>query len=177
MKSHETLNRFEAAYAQFNTCIQDLLEELLLAPMSGWTPHAVVAHLTGWNRNMIIGCRNIIHGITPYYYADASHNYSNINALFVAIYQGWDKTRLLKELAIAKAELVAFLVSLEPNEWEADHGVIHHRGGAATIKLTIDSLSQDYLQHAREISAFAIQMGVQGKPVTTKSDVGTSISG
>jgi hypothetical protein len=47
--------------------------------------------------------------------------------------------------------LLNYLRSLAEEEWNADHGVRHYRGGPATVGSTIDSLTGDYRYHTKEI--------------------------
>ena len=58
---------------------------------------------------------------------------------------------LLQQMANTKDALVSYLKTVEKNEWELDTGVVHYRGGAATIARCVDSLLRDYRKHREEI--------------------------
>ena len=62
---------------------------------------------------------------------------------------------MLAELSTSKEELIQYLVSLDASIWDADYGVQHHRGGAATVARTVKSLGDDYQDHRQEIEAWA----------------------
>ncbi len=121
------------------------------APMAGWSPRDVVAHLIHWNRLMIAACQSILKGETPTYYADHAYNYRNINAEAVAKYNSLDKSVMLSELETSLGELQAFARGLNPADLDAETGVMHYRGVPATVTCTLGSLAQDYEEHAREI--------------------------
>jgi hypothetical protein len=86
------------AYQDFTKLILSLTEELFLSSMDGWAPRDVVAHLIGWNNLMIDASSSILVGQPPSYYADASNDYSNINAGFTAQYSSRSKKELLAAL-------------------------------------------------------------------------------
>ena len=151
MDSLNRLTSFEHAVEEFSDCIMQVPDGLFLSPTNGWTPRDVIAHLIAWNAEMLKVCMGIQRGETPAYYTDAPNDYSNWNARFVAEHDSHDKTTLLYELDDTKNELLYYLRSLAPEEWDADHGVIHYRGGPATISRTIESLAGDYRHHTKEI--------------------------
>jgi Protein of unknown function (DUF1706) len=142
------------AYQTFRDVILSIPADHYLAPMNGWSPRDTVAHLVGWNRAMIEACQELSRGQTPAYYKERAIDYRDMNAGFVARYAAQDRDALLSELAESLDELRRYLSGLEPGDWEADHGVVHYRGGAATVARTITSLAGDYQHHAQEIRAW-----------------------
>jgi hypothetical protein len=154
VNSSNRLISFERAVEEFNNCIMQVPESLFLSPMDEWTPRDVIAHLIAWNGEMLKVCRGIQRGETPAYYADAPNDYRNLNARFVAEHDAQEKITLLHELEDTKNELINYLRALAAEEWDADHGVIHYRGGPATISRTIESLAGDYRHHTKEILAW-----------------------
>jgi hypothetical protein len=151
MDSSSHLLSFERAVEEFADCIAQVPEGLFLSPMDGWAPRDVIAHLIAWNGEMLKVCRGIQRGETPAYYADAPNDYRNLNARFVAEHDSQEKIRLLHELDDTKNELIDYLRALAAEEWDADFGIVYHRGGPATISRTIESLAGDYRHHTREI--------------------------
>ncbi len=91
MHNQSALKSYELVVKDFCECIISLPEALFLSPMSGWSPRDVVAHLIGWNRQMIDASAAILRGETPAYYADAPNDYRNINAGFVNQYASHDR--------------------------------------------------------------------------------------
>lgn len=151
METKEFMAQFEETFSRFETLLRSLSDELFLSPMNEWSPRDVVAHLIGWNRITINGCKDIKAGRPPFYHADAGDDYKNINAQFVTRYSSRDREVLLDELRTTKEKLILYLKSLDPMEWEADYGVQYHRGGAATIARTVAGTMQDYQRHLGEI--------------------------
>jgi hypothetical protein len=148
------LAQFEETVTCFVILIRSLPEDAFLEPMNGWSPRDVVAHLAGWNGLMITSCQDILQGQAPAYYADAANDYRNINAGFVARFSARDREALLAELIASRQSLVSYLQGLDPSEWQADHGVEHHRGGPATVAGVLASLEHDYQAHTRQIEAW-----------------------
>lgn len=139
------------ACQHFSKLIDSLSNEQFLAPMNGWAPRDVVAHLIGWNHLMIESSLSILAGNPPSYYADAPNDYSNINASFTTKYSSQSKQELLEELQSSIEQLVKFIDGLPDQELAADHGVRHHSGDPATIADVIEALAGDYQEHTREI--------------------------
>jgi len=139
------------AYQHFSKLIDSLSNEEFLSPMNGWAPRDVVAHLIGWNSLKIEASLSILAGNPPSYYDDAPNDYSNINASFTAGHSSRSKQELLAELQSSMETLEKFIDSLPVEELTANHGVLHHSGEPATIADVIDSLADDYQDHARQI--------------------------
>ena len=51
------LNALQEAFARFRDCVAALPGERFLERMNGWSPRDVTAHLIGWNRYTVEGCR------------------------------------------------------------------------------------------------------------------------
>lgn len=151
MEPSEYLLTIRNAYEAFYQCILWLSDNLFLEAMDGWAPRDVVAHLIGWNGNMITACNQILKGETPTYYQDAAHDFQHINANFVAQYPSTDKEIMLSLLAESFEKFEAFLHGLDPGDFEADHGVLHYSGDPANVGRVIRSLAGDYDHHRREI--------------------------
>jgi hypothetical protein len=156
MAGSGTLDTFIESYETFRVAASAVPDELFLTPMEegGWSPHDTVAHLVDWTREMIQAGRDLLAGKTPYYYSERTIDYRDMNARFVAAHASEDKSALLAGLARTEAELVAFARSLDPAEMDADHGVVHYRGGPATVATTLNSLGSDYRHHAGDIRAW-----------------------
>ncbi len=142
---------FDNVFLEFCDCIRSVPDRRFLEPMNGWSPREVVAHLIGWHYRMIQACQEIRRGQAPGYYADAANDYANLNAASVAQFMSCSKEELLKELITSRQEFLNYLGTLDPSEWDADHGVAHHRGGPATAGRIVEALLGDYRQHTKEI--------------------------
>ena len=126
MQNKDPLLLLRDNYQAFRDRIISLSVHDFLAPMYGWSPRDVVAHLIGWNRHMIQACSSILVNEEPAYYADAPNNFSNINAAFVREYPSMSKLELLSQLETSLEELVDFLLALDLDELTARHEVIHY---------------------------------------------------
>ncbi|HJW89593.1 MAG TPA: DinB family protein [Anaerolineales bacterium] len=149
------LAQLSEAQARFKAVIQALPEARFLEKMSGWSLRDVSAHLIGWNRYILDGCRAISAGLAPSYHADAPNDYRHINAEFVSLYAATDRQALMEELDATLKTLLEYLRGLAAADWEADHGIEYYRGGRATIASSVESLARDYHEHAEEIEAWA----------------------
>lgn len=127
MGSVDCLRSLKGAYEDFRDCILSIPEDLYLSLIDRWSPRDIVAHLVGWNRNMIEACDAILRGEAPSYYVDAPSDYKNINAAFVARYSSQNKTELLNDLASSIEELQRYVGRLDQTELDADHGVAPSR--------------------------------------------------
>lgn len=151
MNNQEAVITLKRAYQDFVDLIRTLSDEQFLAPMDGWAPRDVTAHLIGWNDFMIEVSSSILAGKTPSYYEDAPNDFSTINAGFTAKYASKSIQEMLDELKASLERLEAFLLGLPPGEIEKEHGARHYRGGPATVGRTIVSLAGDYQHHTLEI--------------------------
>jgi len=146
-----SIARLQSAADGFLTSIQALPEHLFLARIDDWTPRDVTAHLAWWNNNMLVACKDLQEGRTPSYYADTLNDYRTINAQTVAQFDTKEKRVLLAQLKSTLFEFKEYLMSLDAKDWDADRGVQHPRGGAATISRIVESLIGDYESHTKQI--------------------------
>jgi len=159
MSSQTTSLSLGDAYQDFAKLILSLPDEQFLAPMNGWTPRDVVAHLIGWNGLMIEASQSILAGRPPSYYADTKNDYSHINAGFTKKYASPSKQELLAELKSSMEKFEAFISTLPKKELTAEHGVVHYSGLPATVGKIMNSLAGDYQYHTRQISEWLIKKG------------------
>ena len=158
MDNPQHLPSLQRAFQDFSNCILVLPEALFLSPMNGWSPRGVVAHLIGWNQQMIDASATILRGETPAYYADAPNDYRNINAGFVNRNASRSKAILLDELRSSMKDFEQYIDSLDKSELTASHGVVHYSGRPATVAGIIDSLTGDYREHLRQINAWLLNI-------------------
>ena len=142
----------ETAYKDCIQTLQSLSAENFLKSLGDWTARDIAAHFIGWNRITLIGCSELREGVEPFYFYDGTNDYRKINASFFEKFTSSDRDELLKEIVITKDVLVVYLKSIDDSEWELDMGIVHYRGGAATIARCVDSLIRDYRKHRQEIA-------------------------
>ena len=154
MDNQNALHAYELAYKDFYDCIISLPEGLFLSPMNGWSPRDVIAHLIGWNQQMVDASQAILRGETPAYYADAPNDYCYINAGFVNKHASRSKMELLEELGTSKDDFERYVRSLEQSELTTNYGIMHYSGRPATVAGIIASLTGDYQEHLRQINGW-----------------------
>ena len=153
MQTNPQIKQLDQAVSNFKTCIRDLPESKLLQPINGWTPRDVIAHLIGWNRRTITGCRQIKTGELPSYFSDAENDFSNVNAESLDLYIRTDRGLLLDELEDSSQALQNYLLFLDSTDWQTDFGA-HYRDSTITIENTVADLIKDYDNHREEIQAW-----------------------
>ena len=153
MQTNPQTKQLGQAVSKFKTCIQDLPESKFLQPINGWTPRDVLAHLIGWNRLYITGCREIKTGEQPSYFSDDENDYSNVNAESLEMYATIDQGLLLDELEDSSQALQNYLLFLPPDDWQTDFGA-RYRDSTITIENTVADLIKDYDDHREEIQAW-----------------------
>jgi len=141
----------ETAYKDFMQTLQSLSAENFIKSLGDWTARDIAAHFIGWNRITLIGCSELREGVEPFYFHDGTNDYRKINANFLEKFPSSNRDELVKEILITKDVLIVYLKSIDENEWELDTGIVHYRGGPATIARCVDSLIRDYRKHRQEI--------------------------
>lgn len=150
MTIDEEISRLGGSVDEFAKTIASLGAERFLEKLDGWSPRDVVAHLIGWNRQVIEGADQIKRAELPSYDIDPGEDYSKVNAELIRLYPSKDAQELLEELRLSADELAGYLRSLDPEDWSRDFGV-RHAGSAVTIAGTVDELIADYHHHRRQI--------------------------
>jgi len=141
----------ETAYKDFMQTLQSLSAENFIKSLGDWTARDIAAHFIGWNRITLIGCSELREDVEPFYFHDGTNDYRKINANFLEKFPSSNRDELVKEILITKDVLIVYLKSIDENEWELDTGIVHYRGGPATIARCVDSLIRDYRKHRQEI--------------------------
>jgi hypothetical protein len=149
----QQLADLEEAYVQFVECVRGLTPEGFLGSLGDWAPRDIVAHFIGWNRITLVGCGEIREGAEPFYFHNGTNDYREVNAGFFRHFSTSDREELLTDIAVTKGALVSYLKTVSEGEWERDMGVVHYRGGPATVARCVDSLIRDYRKHREEIAA------------------------
>ncbi len=157
MSKTDQLVQFDMAFGHFVRLVESIRPEEFLASLGDWTPRDIVAHLVGWNRNVLVGCQQIQSGLQPFYHVDGPNDYRALNAEIIARFNSTDRPALLRELSKGRDLLVSYLEGVDEHEWNKDFGVQHYRGGPATIARAVESLTADYVNHAAEIAAQPVQ--------------------
>lgn len=147
----EQLSDLELAYEAFIQTAKGLSPTDLMESLGDWTPRDILAHFIGWNRITLAGCAELREGIEPFYFYDGTNDYRKVNAPFFERFNSTDCDILLTQIKATMGALAAYLWTVGENEWELDTGIVHYRGGPATVARCVDSLIRDYRKHREEI--------------------------
>lgn len=147
----EQLIDLDLAYKAFIQTINEISPENFIKPIGDWTPRDIVAHLIGWNRITLVGCAEICEGVEPFYFYDGTNDYRKVNEPFFKRFDSKNQGILLDKMEFTKNALISYLKTMDEKEWELDTGIIHYRGGPATVARCVDSLIRDYRKHREEI--------------------------
>jgi len=142
----DQIRRFEQCVTNFADSFALLDKQFIQRKITSWTARDIVAHLIGWNLYILQGSRQILRGELPFYDIDPGADYSNINAELISKYSDTDRSVLLKKLADSSSELIAFLRTIDPIDWDRDFGV-RHNDEKLTVKNTMEDLISDYNHH------------------------------
>jgi hypothetical protein len=148
----QQLADLEEAYGLFVECVTGRSREGFLESLGDWAPRDIVAHFIGWNRITSVGCGEIREGVEPFYFHDGTNDYREVNAAFLRRFSSNDREVLLRQMEATKDTLVCYLRMVDEDEWERDTGVVHYRGGVASVARCVDSLIRDYRKHREEIA-------------------------
>jgi len=151
MNKDQQLADLDIAYAAFVGTARRISPQAFLASLGDWTPRDILAHFIGWNRITLIGCRELQEKKEPYYFYDGTNDYRLVNAGFIKQYPSTDRDALLDEIALTLDNLVVYLKGVDEAAWEQDFGIVHYRGGPATVSRCVDSLIRDYRKHREEV--------------------------
>jgi hypothetical protein len=118
------------------------------------SPRDLAARLAGWNRLTVLGCRSLLEGKSPPYYADFGDGYRRVNAELISRFPATERGEVLQELNRTHSETVAAYRDLKSEAWNADRGVRHPDGGPATIRRCLEELSRLYMDSTDEITVW-----------------------
>ncbi|MBI5944286.1 MAG: ClbS/DfsB family four-helix bundle protein [Chloroflexi bacterium] len=148
---NEQLADLKLAYEAFIQTAKGLTPTDLLKSLGDWTPRDILAHFIGWNRITLVGCAELCEGVEPFYFYDGTNDYRKVNASFLEKYNSTDGDILLRQIKTTMSTLASYLWTIDESEWELDTGILHYRGGPATVARCVDSLIRDYGKHRDEI--------------------------
>lgn len=145
------LNDLGSAYSAYMETMSGLSATDLLRSLGDWNARDIAAHFIGWNRITLAGCSALREGAEPFYFHDGTNDYRKVNARFFAQFPSTDKDELLNDVVRTMEILTLYLRTISEPEWELDTGIVHYRGGPATVARCVDSLIRDYRKHRQEI--------------------------
>ncbi|MDP2920440.1 MAG: ClbS/DfsB family four-helix bundle protein [Dehalococcoidia bacterium] len=154
MTKEDQLNNLDNGVEWLISCIETLDDKVFHKKMNDWSPRDVLAHLIGWNRYTVEGCRQIKQGETPDCLVDPGEDFARVNAVSVRKYRSRDKHKLIQELRASSSELNQFLSNTSPTARYTDYGV-KYQGAPLTIRNMVDGLIQDYFHHGKQIQQWA----------------------
>jgi len=142
----DQIRNFELCVKNFANSCASLDKRFIHRKVTGWTARDIIAHLIGWNRYILQGSKQILRGELPFYDINPGPDFSNVNAELILEYYDTDSSVLLKGLTDSTSELVMFLRTIDPDDWDRDFGV-RHKNEKITVKSTMEDLIADYNHH------------------------------
>ncbi len=158
MMIEDQIDLINQSAGEFADCVKSLSGEAFLQKIDQWSPRDILAHLIGWNLFTIKGSEQIRNGEIPFYFDDPGKDFSKINAILLQRHPSRDRQTLLDELQSSTQELIRYLLSLDPEDWDRDFGV-RFEGWTVTIQNSVDALVQDYGNHREQINAWVESLG------------------
>ncbi len=146
----DEVERLHRALAALEESVEALDPDQFLAPLGGWTPRDIVAHLLGWTRYVVEGSEQLRRGEVPFYDVDPGDDYRHVNAALIRRHASRDPAALFTELGAAVSALADYLKPLDPDDWTRDFGV-RHQGETVRIADTVGELIDDFEHHTHQI--------------------------
>ena len=151
-----------------NQILSDLVEtrQMILAAVSGlsdarreqvflgiWSVKDLLAHLAGWDHTNLEAAKSVLGGELPSFYQYRDRDWQTYNAMLVKEYKKDSFKELLTEVAAAHRQLVEFLQTIPPEQYNKDVGV-RFRGYRVTIQRLLEAEWKDEQTHLQQIVDF-----------------------
>ena len=151
-----------------NQILSDLVEtrQKILAATSGlsdaqreqvflgiWSVKDLLAHLAGWDRTNLDAAKSVLVGELPSFYQYRDRDWQTYNATLVKEYKKDSFKELLAEVTAAQEQLIEFLQSIPPEQFNKDFGV-RFRGYKVTIQRLLDAEWKDEQTHLQQLVDF-----------------------
>jgi len=118
-----------------------------------WSVKDLLAHLVGWDFANMEAAKAILAGKVPDFYSHYDHDWKTFNARLVAEYKKDDFADLLRSVESSHQELIAFLKTIPPEEFDKDRGV-RFKGYKVTIADLLQVEIKDEKTHHAQLVAF-----------------------
>jgi hypothetical protein len=115
-----------------------------------WSVMDLLAHLAGWDYTNLEAARAILSGQLPGFYHFHDRDWQSYNAALVKKYKKNDLNALCSLVKESHKELLAFLETLTPEDFNQDKG-IRYKGYKVTIGRLLAAEAQDEEMHYQQI--------------------------
>ena len=118
-----------------------------------WSVKDVMAHLIGWDYTNLDAAKNVLDARVPAFYDHHDHDWQTYNAMLVKKHKTNSFQELLEAAQASQAELIEFLQTIPPENFNRDFGV-RFRGYKVTIQRLLEAEAKDEQIHHRQIVDF-----------------------
>ena len=115
-----------------------------------WSVMDLLAHLTGWDYTNLEAVMAILSGQLPGFYHFYDRDWKSYNAALVKKYKKNEFNTLYSLVKESHKELLAFLETLTPEDFNQDKG-IRYKGYKVTIGRLLAAEAQDEEMHYQQI--------------------------
>ena len=151
-----------------NKILSDLLEtrQKIVAAVSGlsdarrdqvflgiWSVKDLLAHMAGWDHTNLDAAKSVLGGELPSFYQYRDRDWQTYNARLVKEHKKDSFKELLAEVTAAQQQLVEFLQTIPPEQFNKDFGV-RFRGYKVTIQRLLEAELEDERTHLQQIVDF-----------------------
>ncbi len=158
MERDDVLERLREAAAEVEHLLAALPEALLSERVERWTPREVVAHLVGWNQEVLRGVQELMQGRCPSFLEHAQDDYRALNARFAERWGRLGREQLLSEFRVSSEELLRTLETLPKEAWARDYRVQDLKE-VLTVREIVVRLVQHCVSHTERLRAWAAWCG------------------
>ena len=118
-----------------------------------WSIKDLLAHLVGWDKTNLDAAKSVLQGNLPSFYEYRDHDWQTYNAMLVKNYKRNSFQELVAAIEQSQKELVDFLQTIPPEQFNKDFGV-RFRGYKVTVQRLLEAELEDEQTHLQQILDF-----------------------
>lgn len=118
-----------------------------------WSVKDLLAHLIGWDHTNLAAVESVLKERLPDFYQYHDRDWQTYNAMLVKRHKKDSFQELLAEARESQGQLLAFLNTIPPENFNKDFGV-RVRGYKVTVQRLLEAEQKDEQIHLRQITGF-----------------------
>lgn len=118
-----------------------------------WSIKDLLAHLIGWDLTNLQAVRSVLNGKVPDFYKHHDRDWQSYNAILVKKHKKDSCKELLAEARESQGQLLEFLNTIPPEQFNRDFGV-RFRGYKVTVQRLLEAEREDEQTHLQQIMGF-----------------------
>ena len=115
-----------------------------------WSIKDLLAHLIGWDLTNLHAVRSVLNGKVPDFYKHHDRDWQSYNAILVRKHKKDSCKELLAEARESQGQLLEFLNTIPPENFNKDFGV-RFRGYKVTVQRLLEAEMKDEKIHLQQI--------------------------